>query len=113
VSQATHDITTIFAASLAAIRNPKPEPAGFRVRDLSVLSYSQGTTMWSYRGLLNGRAADALAPGFFNDAAPLVQHGDLIWVAGQDDALLLYVTGAEGVVVNPTRATAATLPVAA
>ena len=87
----------------------------FRVRDLTVLAYSQGTTMWSYRGLLAGRAADALAPGYFDDASALVSHGDLIWVPGSDDALHVAVLAERDghVVVRPMMAATAALPCAA
>lgn len=108
--QATPNTISIFRASLAQMGKAGAPDGTFRVRDLTVLAYSQGTTWWSYRGLLAGRAADALAPGYFDDASALVSHGDLIWVPGRD-AVIAERDG--HVVVQPMMAAAAALPCAA
>lgn len=52
----------------------------FKSKDLSVLAYANGFTLWQYRS-----AADALAAitgaGYFDAAAPMLRAADLIVIA--------------------------------
>lgn len=117
MAQASHDHISILRASLARIGRVETPDGRFRVRDLSVLAYAQGTTWWAYRGLRDSdlSASQALAPGYFDDAKGMMSHGDLIWVPGGDDALQLAVLGVRDghVVVRPMMAAVPALPCAA
>jgi hypothetical protein len=62
----------------------------FAVRDLSVLQFANGFTLWSYK------AGDTLlssitAPGFFNEARDMLRPGDHIHVSGIRGGAVLYV----------------------
>ncbi|MET4697684.1 hypothetical protein ABIE65_000695 [Constrictibacter sp. MBR-5] len=52
----------------------------FQSRNLSVIAYANGFTLWQY-----GSGADALAAitasGYFNEAAPMLRVADLIVIA--------------------------------
>lgn len=69
----------------------------FAARNLSVLSYANGFTLWHYRA--NGPAEPAqridiaLQPGFFGPAADMISFGDVIIVSCTDGVLLLDVRG--------------------
>ena len=63
----------------------------FAIRNLSVLSYSQGFTSWHYR--VHGPLADALVEGFFNPAADMMTQGDMVIVSGTDCGAHLFVRG--------------------
>ena len=66
----------------------------FAVRELSVLAYANGFTLWHYKAGEIGVAA-VEAPGFFNDAADMLEPGDMMMVSALDGARLLCVTPAE------------------
>jgi hypothetical protein len=62
----------------------------FAIRDLSVLQFANGFTLWSYK------AGDAFlssitAPGFFNEARDILRPGDHIHVSGIRGGAVLYV----------------------
>ena len=62
----------------------------FALRNLSVLAYANGFTLWHYRG--TDISLDAIAArGFFADAADLLSAGDLMMVSGRDGARILCV----------------------
>ncbi|MFN4090447.1 MAG: hypothetical protein ACK4QW_15580 [Alphaproteobacteria bacterium] len=52
----------------------------FQSRNLSVIAYANGFTLWQY-----GSATDAIAAivasGYFNEAAPMLRVADLIVIA--------------------------------
>lgn len=52
----------------------------FKSKDLSVLAYANGFTLWQYRS-----AADAIATmtgsGYFNEAASMLRAGDLMVIS--------------------------------
>lgn len=63
----------------------------FAIRNLSVLAYAQGFTLWHYRaaGLpLSG----ATAAGFFSPAADMLAVGDMMLVSGGDGGRVLFVS---------------------
>ena len=77
----------------------------FAIRNLSVLAYAQGFTLWHYRAHLPTLAAtlvppasaeEVTAPGFFDPAADMLAAGDMLLVSTPQAGRLLYVTGTEG-----------------
>jgi len=72
----------------------------YAIRYLSVLCYSQGFTLWHYRQ--RGLLADVTPPGFFDGAAEMLQHGDMILVSAVDGGRQLFCTKeGERVTVGP------------
>ncbi len=73
----------------------------FSVRNLSVLAYANGFTLWHYRA-----AEDPLSAvgqhGFFVGAADLVSNGDIVMVSAAEGARLLWVASAGDQVVTET-----------
>ncbi len=65
----------------------------FAIRNLSVLAYANGFTLWHYRG-----GADTLAmiggAGFLNEAGKAMAVGDMVMVNAADGARILRVTAA-------------------
>lgn len=78
------------------VQIPSIAPSGFAIRNLSVLNYAQGFTLWVYK--LHGIAVDqALAPGFFAACADMLAPGDLIILSGPDgSAAIAAVTPDKG-----------------
>lgn len=70
----------------------------FAVRELSVLAYANGFTLWHYKAAETGLAA-VEEPGFFNDAADMLQPGDMMMVSAPDAARLLCIMPTEHAVV--------------
>ena len=62
----------------------------FAVRNLSVLSYAQGFTLWHYRAG-GARLDDVASSGFFNAAADMLAIGDMLMVSGSDGGQILCV----------------------
>ena len=65
----------------------------FTLRNLSVLAYAQGFTLWHYRAP-SCPMARAAAPGFFDPAADMINTGDMVLVSAADGGRVLFVTGA-------------------
>jgi hypothetical protein len=55
----------------------------FTVRNLSVLAYAQGFTLWHYAGKAD-RLEDTTQPGFFDPAADLLSGGDMMLISARD-----------------------------
>ncbi len=77
----------------------------FAIRNLSVLAYAQGFTLWHYRAHVPtlcgtlvppATAAEVGESGFFDAAADLLAAGDMLLVSTPGAGRLLYVTGTEG-----------------
>jgi hypothetical protein len=77
----------------------------FAIRNLSVLAYAQGFTLWHYRANLPTLGATVVAPasaeeistpGFFDPAGDMLAQGDMLLVSASDCGRLLFVTGTEG-----------------
>ena len=65
----------------------------FAVRNLSVLAYANGFTLWHYRAALD--TLDQLAAsGFFDSAADMLAAGDLMMVSASDGARMLCIAPA-------------------
>lgn len=78
--------------------NSKPL-ASFAIRDLSVLAYANGFTLWHYKA---ATITNLLSSNFFADCADMMASGDHIHVSAPDGAALLNVTqtGANSVSVR-------------
>ena len=65
----------------------------FTLRNLSVLAYANGFTLWHYKSgqdSLN-RAAEM---GYFADAADLLAAGDMVMLTGEEGGRIASITGA-------------------
>ncbi|MBV9734599.1 MAG: hypothetical protein JO209_01730 [Acidisphaera sp.] len=67
----------------------------FRIRDLSVLAYAQGFTLWHYKAAGDGLETVA-APGFFDHAAEMLAGGDMMLVSAAEGGRVLVVTPKAG-----------------
>ena len=68
----------------------------FDPRNLSVLAYANGFTLWHYKA---AEKSEPRQPGFLDDAADLLTAGDLMMVSARDGACCLCVLpGLEGAV---------------
>ncbi len=67
----------------------------FAVRNLSVLAYANGFTLWHYK-----TEADALpnveAPGYFDDAVDMLANGDMLLVSGPSGGKVMCMAALEG-----------------
>jgi len=64
----------------------------FTVRNLSVLAYANGFTLWHYKA--EGDSLTVIArQDFFTGAADLVAFGDMLMVSADDGARVLSVAG--------------------
>ena len=66
----------------------------FAIRNLSVLAYANGFTLWHYKA-----GKDALAhvetPDFFSDAADMLAEGDMLMVSATDGGRVLCIAPCE------------------
>jgi hypothetical protein len=92
---------------------PKENAMAFAIRNLSVLAYAQGFTLWHYRANVPtlastlvpaASAEEVAAPGFFDPAADMLAQGDMLLVSTRDAGRVLFVTGTEGGVTTATMA---------
>jgi len=67
----------------------------FAIRNLSVLAYAQGFTLWHYKG---GRAtlAQAGAHGYFDGASGMLMSGDFMMVSAADGGRILCIATTSG-----------------
>ncbi len=66
----------------------------FTVRNLSVLAYAQGFTLWHYKAPKS--ALSALAqPGFFDHAADMFAAGDMLMMSACDGGRVAFVACAQ------------------
>ncbi|MDE2197556.1 MAG: hypothetical protein KGJ41_00930 [Rhodospirillales bacterium] len=63
--------------------------AAFAIRNLSVLAYAQGFTLWHYKSAADLAAASG--DGFFNDATDMLAPGDMLLVSAPDGGRILVV----------------------
>lgn len=74
----------------------------FAIRNLSVLAYAQGFTLWHYKAT-GATLASVQARGFFHPAADLVAGGDMILISASDGGAVAFVASASeagGVVIT-------------
>jgi hypothetical protein len=55
----------------------------FAVRNLSVLAYANGFTLWHYKAGKDGQMSVA-GPGFFASAGDMLSAGDMVMVSAAD-----------------------------
>ncbi len=72
---------------------------GFMLRDLSVLAYAQGFTLWHYKAAAAKLSAAGQA-GFFDDAADMLACGDIVMMSSAEGARIVVVAGTAGSVVT-------------
>ncbi len=75
----------------------------FCVRDLSVLAYANGFTLWHYKA--PGESLPAVArPGYFDDAVDMLTGGDMMLVSATDGGQVLCIAANEGrLIATPLR----------
>ena len=72
----------------------------FAIRNLSVLAYANGFTLWHYKAG-SDRLPTVVARDFFADAADMLVHGDLMMISAADGARIVALAAPqEGVVVT-------------
>ena len=66
----------------------------FAIRDLSVLAYANGFTLWHYKA---GEEASSGVAGdnYFADASDMMAPGDMIMVSGSGFCRMLFVAAAD------------------
>jgi hypothetical protein len=65
-------------------------PMAFSVRNLSVLAYANGFTLWHYKAMAEA-ASDLNAPGFFADAGDMLAGGDMMMVSTREGGRLFSI----------------------
>lgn len=80
----------------AALTPPPPSspPSRFAIRNMSVLAYANGFTLWHYKAG-KGTLDDVMAPNFFMDASDMASINDIIMVTASDGARIVVVTHAD------------------
>ena len=73
----------------------------FAVRNLSVLAYANGFTLWHYKA-----SGDSLRevshPGYFDDAVDMLSGGDMLMVSSSTGSQVLCVAvGQQGLLTAP------------
>jgi hypothetical protein len=63
----------------------------FAIRNLSVLAYAQGFTLWHYKAGAE-KLAQVARRGFFNHATDMLAPGDMLMVSGNEGGRMLFVT---------------------
>src|SRR5882672_9846819 len=69
-------------------------PMAFTIRDLSVLAYANGFTLWHYKAG-NDSLADVARNDYFADASDMMATGDIMMVSGGKACRLLCVALAD------------------
>ena len=64
----------------------------FSLRNLSVLAYANGFTLWHYKAG-NDNFSRAAEVGYFADAADLLCEGDMVMLSGTEGGRIVSVTG--------------------
>ena len=72
----------------------------FAIRNLSVLAYANGFTLWHYKAG-SDRLQTVVARDFFADAADMLAQGDLLMISAADGARIVTMAPPEdGLVVT-------------
>lgn len=64
----------------------------FTLRNLSVLAYANGFTLWHYKAG-NDNFVQAMHPGYFQDAADLLTEGDMVMLTGTEGGRIATIAG--------------------
>lgn len=67
----------------------------FAIRNLSVLAYAQGFTLWHYKAGAD-RLDDVAQPGFLVDAADMLAKGDMLLISASDGGRMAFVNSPSG-----------------
>jgi hypothetical protein len=62
----------------------------FAIRNLSVLAYAQGFTLWHYKAGAD-RLDDVAEPGFLAGAADMLAAGDMVMISAADGGRIAFV----------------------
>ncbi len=62
----------------------------FAIRNLSVLAYANGFTLWHYKAGTDDQRSIG-SPGYFNDAGDVLTAGDMVLVSAVDSGRVLCV----------------------
>jgi hypothetical protein len=65
----------------------------FTLRNLSVLAYANGFTLWHYKSGTDA-FAQASNEGYFADAADLLRPGDMVMLSGTEGGKIATIAGA-------------------
>ena len=65
------------------------------VRNLSVLAYAQGFTLWHYKALAR-RIDEVCAEDYFDDLGDMLASGDMLLVSAADGGRMLVVSSVWG-----------------
>jgi hypothetical protein len=68
----------------------KDQIMAFAIRNISVLAYANGFTLWHYKAAADDQTTVA-APAFFNDAGDMLASGDMVMVSAKDGGRMLCV----------------------
>jgi len=66
----------------------------FAIRNLSVLAYANGFTLWHYKSEKD-RLAEITKLGYFNEAEDMLTKGDIIIVTGSDGGTMRLITNTQ------------------
>jgi hypothetical protein len=66
----------------------------FTIRDLSVLAYANGFTLWHYKTGIDS-PTELAGAGYFNDASDMMAAGDMVMVSGAKGCRILCVAHAD------------------
>jgi hypothetical protein len=66
----------------------------FAIRDLSVLAYANGFTLWHYKAG-DETQADVAGNDFFADASDMMAGGDMVMVSGSNGCRILCIAHAD------------------
>jgi hypothetical protein len=73
----------------------------FAIRNLSVLAYANGFTLWHYKAGSDNQGCIA-RPGYFNEAGDMLSSGDMLMVSGPDAGrMVCVVSGGAGIRTAP------------
>ena len=70
----------------------------FSIRNLSVLAYANGFTLWHYK--LGTGSYDAVDPGFFDDASDMLVSGDMLMISSTGGGRILCIHNEKSHVVT-------------
>jgi hypothetical protein len=65
----------------------------FSLRNLSVLAYANGFTLWHYKSGTDA-LTQAAADGYFADAADLLAPGDMVMLSAKEGGKIATIAGA-------------------
>jgi hypothetical protein len=67
----------------------------FAIRNLSVLAYAQGFTLWHYKAGTD-RLDDVAEPGFLADAGDILVTGDMLLISAADGGRIAFIRPSNG-----------------